>query len=288
MPSSARPAPAGIYTLSLHDALPIFAPAVFLLLSTRRAGADPATVAPEQGYDLGTIQSPRDVAFGGAQNALGTSTTALYGNPANLPLDRKSTRLNSSHSSISYAVFCSSCARRDLHSFPTRRSSDLRAGGLPAPFHTKGRRGSGDRGARAGVRPGDNPEPARCRVRRRAKRAWNVDDGALWQSCEFAARSEEHTSELQSQFHLVCRLLLVLRPPGSTLFPYTTLFRSSRRRSSCSFPHEGPARIRRPWRPSRGTTWGQSRARAMSRSAARKTRLERRRRRFMAILRICR
>src|SRR5689334_1091022 len=34
-------------------------------------------------------------------------------------------------------------------------------------------------------------------------------------------RSEEHTSELQSQFHLVCRL-----PPTSTLFPYTTLFRS--------------------------------------------------------------
>src|SRR5689334_5527557 len=68
-------------------------------------------------------------------------------------------------------------------------------------------------------------------------------------------RSEEHTSELQSQFHLVCRLLLekkkkntnyeyfsttnlscilssfffflmIRRPPRSTLFPYTTLFRS--------------------------------------------------------------
>src|SRR5688572_10706296 len=33
-------------------------------------------------------------------------------------------------------------------------------------------------------------------------------------------RSEEHTSELQSQSNLVCR------PPRSTLFPYTTLFRS--------------------------------------------------------------
>src|SRR6266481_4509269 len=79
-------------------------------------------------------------------------------------------------------------------------------------------------------------------------------------------RSEEHTSELQSQFHLVCRLLLekkkqpdtrknfsvdvavrilteidvalsdggryffflmIRRPPRSTLFPYTTLFRSA-------------------------------------------------------------
>src|SRR3989338_5235963 len=43
-----------------------------------------------------------------------------------------------------------------------------------------------------------------------------------------AHRSEEHTSELQSQFHLVCRLffLMIRRPPRSTLFPYTTLFRS--------------------------------------------------------------
>src|ERR1039458_8958612 len=41
--------------------------------------------------------------------------------------DRKSTRLNSSHLGISYALlFLQSCgAHRDLHSFPTRRSSDL-------------------------------------------------------------------------------------------------------------------------------------------------------------------
>src|SRR5438105_3244324 len=60
-------------------------------------------------------------------------------------------------------------------------------------------------------------------------------------------RSEEHTSELQSRVDLVCRLLLektndqfsasllcvvcllllmMLRPPSWTLFPYTTLFRS--------------------------------------------------------------
>src|SRR6516225_9049392 len=58
-----------------------------------------------------------------------------------------------------------------------------------------------------------------------------------------ACRSEEHTSELQSHVNLVCRLLLekknntsipsfsffflmIRRPPRSTLFPYTTLFRS--------------------------------------------------------------
>src|SRR3990172_7098786 len=57
-------------------------------------------------------------------------------------------------------------------------------------------------------------------------------------------RSEEHTSELQSRLHLVCRLffLMIRRPPRSTLFPYTTLFRSLRRgvvpsdQSSCA-PH---------------------------------------------------
>src|SRR3990167_7251756 len=44
----------------------------------------------------------------------------------------------------------------------------------------------------------------------------------------FASRSEEHTSELQSQSNLLCPLffLMIRRPPRSTLFPYTTLFRS--------------------------------------------------------------
>src|SRR3990172_6931182 len=42
------------------------------------------------------------------------------------------------------------------------------------------------------------------------------------------ARSEEHTPELQSRLHLVCRLFfLMLRPPPrSTLSPYPALFRS--------------------------------------------------------------
>ena len=52
-------------------------------------------------------------------------------------------------------------------------------------------------------------------------------------------RSEEHTSELQSQ-HLISYavfclkkiFLMIRRPPRSTLFPYTTLFRSLIRRIS--------------------------------------------------------
>src|SRR5690625_2887191 len=39
-------------------------------------------------------------------------------------------------------------------------------------------------------------------------------------------RSEEHTSELQSRGHLVCRLLLPRPLPRPTHVPYTTLFRS--------------------------------------------------------------
>src|SRR5262245_52572710 len=52
---------------------------------------------------------------------------------------------------------------------------------------------------------------------------------------EDVRRSEEHTSELQSLRHLVCRLLL-RRPPSSTLFPYTTLFRSSAAAIARSMP----------------------------------------------------
>ncbi|WP_394835291.1 hypothetical protein LVJ94_53220 [Pendulispora rubella] len=52
------------------------------------AAADPSSTTPQQGYDLGEVQSPRSVAMGGAQNATGTSTTALWLNPANLPYTR--------------------------------------------------------------------------------------------------------------------------------------------------------------------------------------------------------
>src|SRR5262245_44058539 len=55
------------------------------------------------------------------------------------------------------------------------------------------------------------------------------------------SRSEEHTSELQSLRHLVCRLLL--QPTRrSTLFPYTTLFRSGRAGRSRTCRRSSPAR----------------------------------------------
>src|SRR3712207_9418406 len=64
-----------IYTLSLHDALPIYAE-----VAVNRFKAVAAEIETEQ------EPAPNDVA---------------KANP-----DRKSTRLNSSHANISYAVFC--------------------------------------------------------------------------------------------------------------------------------------------------------------------------------------
>src|SRR6267143_1360035 len=54
-------------------------------------------------------------------------------------------------------------------------------------------------GKRPNWRASRSAPPKRCRQHSCA--AWRLPDRAL-------PRSEEHTSELQSQFHLVCRLLL--------------------------------------------------------------------------------
>src|SRR2546430_13559491 len=76
-----------IYTLSLHDALPIFfAEALFGRHVVRRAD------------DAAGLRQRRD----GQVAQLGDAEVE---HQAARP-DRKSTRLNSSHSQISYAVFC--------------------------------------------------------------------------------------------------------------------------------------------------------------------------------------
>src|SRR5438552_10375882 len=77
--------------------------------------------------------------------------------------------------------------RRDLHSFPTRRSSDLGVDQI------------GGRGFQ---------EDGRKRV--------EVGDSAGMAALQ--GRSEEHTSELQSPDHLVCRLL----PEKKKSTPWTT------------------------------------------------------------------
>src|SRR5689334_25444095 len=72
-----------IYTLSLHDALPIYLP---------------VAVVPNLARYLADIKRG-DLWIAAAA---GESGTPMW----KADLDRKSTRLNSSHSSISYAVFC--------------------------------------------------------------------------------------------------------------------------------------------------------------------------------------
>src|SRR2546430_16725161 len=74
-----------IYTLSLHDALPI-------------CDRAPLFASESRGADGGAARAHR------ARDALrGQPHLAGARRPAR---DRKSTRLNSSHSQISYAVFC--------------------------------------------------------------------------------------------------------------------------------------------------------------------------------------
>src|SRR3712207_7723166 len=81
-----------IYTLSLHDALPISHGR-----GPRDHGALPVGVRIHRRQGPAVLRR-RDLPPRGA----------LRGNPVGSlrPRDRKSTRLNSSHANISYAVFC--------------------------------------------------------------------------------------------------------------------------------------------------------------------------------------
>lgn len=65
-----------------------FAFAVFLLIAPRVASGDTSSTSIAQGYELGEVQHPRSIAMAGAEQAWGGSTTAVFVNPANLPLYR--------------------------------------------------------------------------------------------------------------------------------------------------------------------------------------------------------
>src|SRR3989337_2925278 len=98
-------------------------------------------------------------------------------------LDRKSTRLNSSHGSISYAVFC--------------LKKKFSMAGFPFEVH--------DLMSRKG-------------------------DSTLMNSRKIHATDPEGTDmtwKWEPNFAGIF-FLMIRRPPRSTLFPYTTLFRSSR------------------------------------------------------------
>src|SRR6266542_4095131 len=120
------------------------------------------------------------------------------------PLDRKSTRLNSSHGSISYAVFCLKKKKQVIHGVWRRETVQMRTA-----------------------------------HRREEKRV---------------ALFADHRAELSSHFHFLIPpffFLMLRRPPRSTLFPYTTLFRSGRggvhrRRRACPAQRHRASPDRRP------------------------------------------
>src|SRR3712207_7395867 len=97
------PATTEIYTLSLHDALPISANGVAAALSP----------------DPGDYRHHR----GGEDNGDAHLKNLLVHHQVVLPIDRKSTRLNSSHANISYAVFCLKKKTKTLASNTSRLQS---------------------------------------------------------------------------------------------------------------------------------------------------------------------
>src|SRR5690348_17743806 len=87
-------APTDIYTLSLHDALPIF-PTAYRDLVSYQFRLGPRRLWSCLGHQWNSVvERMRSRCCWSASQC------------ANWASDRKSTRLNSSHPSISYAVFC--------------------------------------------------------------------------------------------------------------------------------------------------------------------------------------
>src|SRR5690606_39384766 len=93
------PSPPQIYTLSLHDALPISPARRCRRRSTSlRASASPSRTAFHEERILACSKA---AAGGGCVDRVRRTAGRLCEHA-----DRKSTRLNSSHVKISYAVFC--------------------------------------------------------------------------------------------------------------------------------------------------------------------------------------
>src|SRR5690606_41798256 len=93
------PATTALYTLSLHDALPIYPP------------ASGVSAAP----------APRTRPFLASRDR--GRRYRLFQRSAARPQDRKSTRLNSSHVKISYAVFCLK-KKKKKHRIPHKSISE--------------------------------------------------------------------------------------------------------------------------------------------------------------------
>src|SRR5690606_40595109 len=101
---SHEPATAYIYTLSLHDALPICSDNS----STKAGSVDDIEIAVGKPFAISIAKVGPDRTAKACLPSKISSATSNRSRPVSgsSPLDRKSTRLNSSHVKISYAVFC--------------------------------------------------------------------------------------------------------------------------------------------------------------------------------------
>src|SRR5690348_9893742 len=139
-----------------------------------------------------------------------------------LDRDRKSTRLNSSHPSISYAVFClkkkkntANTASVTTHAthYTNVTSSSFFTDTAPTEIYTLSLHDALPiRSAPAGWA---RLLPSTWLRRESALWGWSTSTWSTSATCSVrystapaGSRSEEHTSELQSPVHLVCRLLL--------------------------------------------------------------------------------
>src|SRR5207247_5080207 len=95
------PAHTDLSTLSLHDALPIFPRARVAAPPHRSRAVGPSPREHRGGGHRPRAHVPVAAADRGVDQADVARTSVLRAGP-----DRKSTRLNSSHEWISYAVFC--------------------------------------------------------------------------------------------------------------------------------------------------------------------------------------
>src|SRR5947209_1161007 len=198
----------------------------------------------------------------GASGRVGIPATAsgtCWSWPAPSRADRKSTRLNSSHANISYAVFCLLRPPRfcplSLHDALPILIQDV-----ADPEGLSGRRffvQTWVKTARA-----EAVQLAVSAGSRRFWSRWHPGDGE-WDLLVVAgtvpSRSEEHTSELQSRQYLVCRLLLAA---SSQVLPSFPTRRSSDLDSGCG---RSRGSLRTPvFRPDLGQD-GKGRGRAIGR-----------------------
>src|SRR5271163_4855277 len=157
--------------------------------------------------------------------------------PAPPSADRKSTRLNSSHDQISYAVFCLKKKKKNNTIFQLDKKKKLKS-----LIHKQYKLDAFDfyllmfiffylfvflyfhfyfffflmirRPPRSTLFPYTTLFRSRTRATRSSCRSWRLTRGSTVRT-----RSEEHTSELQSRSDLVCRLLLEKKKKKQ----YTTL-----------------------------------------------------------------